>query len=113
MSKRNYPVDPDWEGMPEVGLEKWPDYDTDAAAWAEHQAAAIRTRQADRLDWSHLSDEVLDVSRAERRELSYRVSALLASLARQLLSACFDAAVCLPEPVEVPDGSRLAFAVLV
>lgn len=86
MTKR-HPLDTDWDRMPDVGLEKWPDYDTDTAAWAEHQAAALHGRRVDSLDWDHLADEILDVARSERRELEYRVSAVLATLARQLLGA--------------------------
>lgn len=33
---KTYATDTDWDRMPNVGLEKWPDYDTDAVAWAEH-----------------------------------------------------------------------------
>lgn len=65
MTKR-HPLDTDWDRMPDVGLEKWPDYDTDTAAWAEHQAAALHGRRVDSLDWDHLADEILDVARSAR-----------------------------------------------
>lgn len=53
----------------------------------KHQAAALRARRTDSLDFDHLADEILDVARSERRELEYRVCAVLASRARQLLGA--------------------------
>lgn len=28
-----YPRDPEWEAMPDVGLEVWPPYEADTAAW--------------------------------------------------------------------------------
>lgn len=84
--KKSYPRDPDWEAMPDVGLEAWPEYSTELAAWAESQAAALRPREAGQLDWDNLAEVILDVARAERRELGYRVSALMASLSRQAQS---------------------------
>lgn len=87
MPKRSRPLPDDWYRMPDVGLEKWPDYEADVAAWAEHQAAALRARRVGGLDFDHLTDAILDVARAERRELEYRVCAVLATLARQLLGA--------------------------
>ncbi|MGQ5490883.1 DUF29 family protein [Thauera sp. ZXT1-4] len=83
--KNSHTSDSERETISKVGLETGPDYSTDPSAWAECQAAALRSRQVDRLDWDNLAEEVLDVARGERRELGYRVAALMASLARQAL----------------------------
>ena len=87
------PFDSEWDRMPEVGLEKWPTYSDDVAAWATSQAQALRNRDVENLDWDHLADEILDVAKAERRELEARVSNLMVSLARhQFLGLALDAA---------------------
>jgi hypothetical protein len=40
-------------------------YDTDVVLWAEEQAAALRRRSANTLDWEHLAEEIEDVGRSE------------------------------------------------
>ena len=52
-------------------------YDSDVAIWAEEQAAHIRACRFDQLDLDHLADEILDVAKAERRELASRMAVLL------------------------------------
>ena len=55
-------------------------YDTDVVAWANEQAAAIRAGRFDLLDIEHIADEIEDVGKSEARELSSRMSVLLAHL---------------------------------
>ena len=50
-----------------------PDYRGDLAGWAERQAAALRERRSDALDWANLAEEIGDLSARERDKL---VSAL-------------------------------------
>lgn len=71
--------DAEWEAMPDVGREAWA---VDVAAWAVDQAQALRSRAVARVDWDNLADEILDVAKAERRELRKRVSELMSSLCR-------------------------------
>lgn len=77
-----YPYDAEWDAMPDVGREAWPVYADDVAAWAVDQAQALRSRAVAKLDSDNLADEILDVAKAEQRELAKRVSALMASLSR-------------------------------
>jgi len=76
--EKSYPRDPEWESMPDVGLEVWPDYSTDAGVWAEVEKPVSED----------LANGLLNVPRSEERALSYRASALMASLAR--LRLCDD-----------------------
>lgn len=64
---------------------EFPAYAKDVAAWAKAQAQALRDRDVAQLDWENLADEILDVAKAEKRELGRRVSALMASLAKNNL----------------------------
>jgi Domain of unknown function DUF29 len=41
-------------------------YDTDIAAWAEHQADALRRRAANEIDWENVAEEIEDVARRDR-----------------------------------------------
>jgi hypothetical protein len=41
-------------------------YDTDIVAWAEQQAALLRRRASNELDWSNLAEEIEDVARRDR-----------------------------------------------
>lgn len=72
--KRNAP-------SPDVPAEQ-STYLNDPAAWAIAQAKALRDRDVENLDWENLADEILDVAKAEERELGRRVSSLMASLAK-------------------------------
>lgn len=77
------PLDQEWQSMPDVGRKVWPDYSADTAAWATGQAQALRNRDVASLDWEHLADEILDVAKAEDRELGFRVSNLMMSLIKR------------------------------
>ncbi len=55
-------------------------YSDDVIAWAKEQAYLLRTGQFDLLDIEHLADEIEDVAKAEQRELSDRMAALVCSL---------------------------------
>lgn len=71
--------------MNEVGLEAWPAYSSDTAAWAVAQAHALRNRDATNLDWDNLAEEILDVAKAEKRQLGQRVTDLMGSLLKSTL----------------------------
>lgn len=77
------PIDQEWQSMPDVGLEVWPSYSADTAAWATSQAQALRNHDVENLDWEHLADEILDVAKAEERELGVRASGLITSLIKR------------------------------
>jgi hypothetical protein len=55
-------------------------YEQDVAAWAEQQAALIRAGQFERLDLTHIAEEIEDVGKSEQRELASRMAVLLAHL---------------------------------
>jgi Domain of unknown function DUF29 len=55
-------------------------YDTDIVAWANEQAALLRAGRFSELDIEHISDEVEDVGKSEKRELQRRMTVLLAHL---------------------------------
>ncbi len=57
-----------------------PEYETDAAGWAEAQAAALRERRVDRLDWENLAVEIADVSGRERDKIESAMIVLIAHL---------------------------------
>lgn len=56
------------------------EYETDIVAWAHEQAEFIRTGQYDKLDLTHIAEEIEDVGKSERRELYNRLSVLLMHL---------------------------------
>ncbi len=55
-------------------------YETDVIAWANEQAALLRSGRFDLLDLEHIADEIEDVGKSERRELRNRMAVLLAHL---------------------------------
>lgn len=55
-------------------------YETDIIAWADEQAALLRAGQFSGIDVTHLAEEIEDVGKSERRELTSRVAVLLAHL---------------------------------
>jgi hypothetical protein len=55
-------------------------YETDVIAWANEQAAFIRSGRFDLLDLEHIADEIEDVGKSEQREFANRMSVLLAHL---------------------------------
>src|SRR5579862_2374399 len=52
----------------------------DFHGWLAHQAAWLRSRDADALDWEHLAEEIEAMASAERRELLRRLTTLYAHL---------------------------------
>jgi hypothetical protein len=55
-------------------------YHADVIAWANEQAALIRSGKFDQLDLEHIAEEIVDVGKSEQRELGSRMAALLAYL---------------------------------
>lgn len=55
-------------------------YETDVVAWANEQAEFVRSGQFDQLDLEHIAEEIEDVGKSEQRELSSRMTVLLAHL---------------------------------
>lgn len=55
-------------------------YDVDIVAWANEQAALIRSGRFDLLDIEHIAEEIEDVGKSEQRELANRMTVLLAHL---------------------------------
>lgn len=55
-------------------------YDADFHQWIEEQTAALKAGRFDRLDVTHLIEELDSMSARERRELINRLSVLLAHL---------------------------------
>jgi hypothetical protein len=49
-------------------------YDTDIAAWAEEQAALLRQRASNALDWEHLAEEIEGVSASQKGEVRSRLA---------------------------------------
>lgn len=55
-------------------------YETDVVAWANEQAKLIRAGHLDKLDLTHIAEEIEDVGKSEQRELAHRMSVLLMHL---------------------------------
>ncbi|TAN49650.1 MAG: DUF29 domain-containing protein [Methylococcaceae bacterium] len=55
-------------------------YEFDVIAWAQEQAALLRSGQFNLLDIEHIADEIEDVGKSEQRELENRMAVLLAHL---------------------------------
>lgn len=55
-------------------------YDKDIIAWANEQAAHIRAGNFAALDLEHIAEEIEDVGKSEKRELSSRMAVLLTHL---------------------------------
>ena len=55
-------------------------YNTDVIAWANEQAAFIRSGRFELLDIEHIADEIEDVGKSEQRELEKRMAVLLCDL---------------------------------
>jgi hypothetical protein len=51
-------------------------YETDIVAWAKEQANLLRQGKFSDLDIFHLADEIEDVAKSEKFELSDRLAAL-------------------------------------
>lgn len=55
-------------------------YEFDVIAWAQQQAALLRSGRFDLLDIEHMADEIEDVGKSEKREIRSRMAVLLAHL---------------------------------
>ena len=57
-----------------------PDYETDFAAWAQHQALMVARGQWEELDQEHLREELEALSRSEHSERESRLEVLITHL---------------------------------
>ena len=55
-------------------------YESDVVAWANEQAALLRSGNLSALDIEHIAEEIEDVGKSEKRELASRMVVLLAHL---------------------------------
>ncbi|SEN26634.1 protein of unknown function DUF29 [Duganella sp. CF517] len=55
-------------------------YDEDVIAWAEQQAALLRSGQWSRLDIDNIAGEIEDVGKSEKRALCHRMAVLVEHL---------------------------------
>ena len=55
-------------------------YETDVIAWANEQAALLRSGKLTEIDIAHIAEEIEDVGKSEQRELASRMAVLLAHL---------------------------------
>lgn len=55
-------------------------YDQDLYTWALQQAALLRERKFDQVDWEHIIEEVEDMSKSEKRALQSFLETLLMHL---------------------------------
>jgi hypothetical protein len=55
-------------------------YESDIAAWADEQAAALRRLQPSGLDWRNIAEELDDMGRSEQRALESHLQVLLVHL---------------------------------
>ena len=55
-------------------------YNRDIVAWANEQAAFLRSGQFDKLDLVNLAEEIEDVGKSEKRELASRLAVLISHL---------------------------------
>jgi len=51
-------------------------YETDAAAWAEQQADALRRRASNEIDWDNVAEEIDSLARSDRREIRNRLAVI-------------------------------------
>lgn len=61
-------------------VERGPAHDEDFFLWTQHQAALIRARQFDLVDWENVALEIEAVGSRERRELGTRLKILMMHL---------------------------------
>ncbi|MBS0641439.1 MAG: DUF29 domain-containing protein [Proteobacteria bacterium] len=52
-------------------------YDRDSYAWANEQAALLRSRRLSAADIAHIAEEIESMGRSEKRELASRLKILL------------------------------------
>ena len=55
-------------------------YETDVVAWANEQAALLRSGKISEIDALHIAEEIEDVGKSEQRELASRMARLAAHL---------------------------------
>lgn len=55
-------------------------YEDDLYAWSREQAALLRARRTEGLDWDHLAEEILSMAGRDRRELKNRLRIILLHL---------------------------------
>jgi Domain of unknown function DUF29 len=55
-------------------------YEEDLYAWTQEQAALLRARQYDGLDWENLAEEIAAVGGSDRRKLESRLCVILLHL---------------------------------
>ena len=55
-------------------------YDADLYAWTREQAALLRSRAANELDYDNLAEEIESLGRSEKREIASRLENLLVHL---------------------------------
>jgi hypothetical protein len=55
-------------------------YETDIALWAERQAAALRRRANNEIDWENVAEEIEGVARCERDQIKTRLVVLCVHL---------------------------------
>jgi hypothetical protein len=55
-------------------------YETDVALWAERQAAALRRRAGNEIDWENVAEEIESLSRTDKREIRSRLAIICADL---------------------------------
>jgi Domain of unknown function DUF29 len=55
-------------------------YEQDLYAWTQEQAALLRARRADALDWENLAEEIAAVGGSDRRKLESRLCVTLLHL---------------------------------
>jgi hypothetical protein len=55
-------------------------YEQDVVAWAQEQAALLRSGKLSAIDIEHIAEEIEDVGKSEQRELASRMAVLLAHL---------------------------------
>ncbi|RLM24472.1 hypothetical protein BIY29_08700 [Brenneria alni] len=55
-------------------------YETDVVAWANEQAALLRSGKFSEIDCENIAEEIADVGKSEQRELASRMAVLIAHL---------------------------------
>jgi hypothetical protein len=55
-------------------------HDHDFYAWTQQQAHLLRTRQTNQLDWLKIAEEIEDMGRSEKRQLTSRLEILIMHL---------------------------------
>jgi len=69
-----------WETAMAAGLKTRVAYADDLHAWSLEQAALLRARRTEGLDWDHLAEELEAMAGRDRRELKHRLRVILLHL---------------------------------